>query len=836
MTLKIKKHLSILFALILLFTMVIPPEGAQALFNEEVNEKNFQIVAENDLATLEYNRREALFRVTSKATGVSFDTKAVDGKQGNAHTRNLQRSDLIFEYFADTDTGHTVIMDNYSMAISLQQYESEEIDNGLKIRYNLGKEELSLQDLPKYVSSEKMYEKVISHLSTKQRETLENHYTLTGGRYVRRADSGVAQLQIKRLHEYFFEVGEYTPEDLIADNEEFGVEETPQELRITAAINYTLDGLDLIAEFSLDEFESSTDIDLARVTMLPYLMSSAAGKDGYLLVPDGSGAIQYFDSGKRTATNYRARVYGNDILKNPNDYVSARSQLTLPMVAINYGDHAILGLVETAQDMATLSTEISGRSDEYNKASFDFLLNEIEQVKSFGTSSVTLPRTSTDTYEGSIRIRYRLIDQPREDRDEVDLVQIAGAYREYLQSQDQFPTIRDEQPEHAPIFLEFLGAMRKEQIQFGLPIPQQVALTTTEQVSEILKSLEAESFGPIHAVMSGYFNGGILHNSLKKLRFEKVTGSLESYQALVDDHPFATFYSSFNLGSVQERKGFKATDELSRALSGEYARIPISDALLYDSAIDPTLSPWLISPTYYDTYFDLLNQALDSINLKNIGIFDLGNTIVADYSRSRDTNRWRAQDMVVEALGQLVGEREEVLLSNPNDYAWGFGDVFIDLPLGSNGFKAFDEDVPFVQMVLGDKVLFAGTPSNSDALMTPKAHTLKLIEYGAAPYFQVTAAGIDIFRNTDVEGLSITNYDLIESTVFETYRSVDEAYQALAGRELVAYEQPDEMSRVLRYEDGTELYINYSNTSRSVNGTKMQPLSYLITEGGQDES
>ena len=97
--------LSLVF--VLSFLAVQGAEPIEALFNDEVNEKNFKLVAENDLATLEYNRREALFRVTSKATGATFHTKAVDGKKGNKHTKALQRSDLIFKYISDIQYGQT---------------------------------------------------------------------------------------------------------------------------------------------------------------------------------------------------------------------------------------------------------------------------------------------------------------------------------------------------------------------------------------------------------------------------------------------------------------------------------------------------------------------------------------------------------------------------------------------------------------------------------------------------------------------------------------------------------------------------------------------------------
>ena len=212
-------------------------------------------------------------------------------------------------------------------------------------------------------------------------------------------------------------------------------------LTIDCAIDYRLEGLDLVVEFPVQEFQITGDLPLSNVQILPYLMAAETGEEGYILIPDGAGAIQYFDSPNQTATSFKAEVYGTDPFRAVNSYRYPRYPLTMPMAAINFKDHAIMGILEEGAELATISTELSGRSDEYNKLSFDFDLINVEQVATVGSSNVTLPRASTDIFDDVIRIRYRLIDGPAEGQDEIDLVQLAKAYRNYLQDIDHFPIL-----------------------------------------------------------------------------------------------------------------------------------------------------------------------------------------------------------------------------------------------------------------------------------------------------------------------------------------------------------------------------------------------------------
>lgn len=825
---KLTKLVSWLLVLAVLLSLnVSTAPQVEAAENEEVNEANFDIVAENDEAILYYNRREALLRVESKATGIYYDTKAIEGTGGNNFTNNLRNSDMIFDYISNERTGLATTIDNYSMSISNNQYEHELIENGVRIEYFLGVEELTLQDLPKYVESQKFYEKVLSHLTESQREVVMEQYTLVGERYVRRNDSGVAQLKINRLYQYFYEVGTYTEEDLLADNEAYGVEIEDSAVTINAAIEYALDGKDLIVRVPVSEIVVGGGYPLARIRILPYLLSAKAGQDGYLVVPDGSGAVINFDNGRTTASNYSARIYGDDILRNVNAYKLDRYPVTLPMAAIKYEDHAILAIVEEGADLATITSEISGKADEFNKLNFSFNIMEIEQVPSVGSSNVTLPRASTDVYDGDIVMRYRLIDEGDYSDNEVDYVEIAAAYQDYLLSNEMLrqADIADE----APLFVELLGSIEKRSFFLGIPYNSNIALTTFEEMEAILADLQDRGVNEIVAEVLGFANNGMMHSSLKSIKPERVLGGKKGFNSLLaNTTDGVALFPTVNTTQVYGNSKIKPRTEFARMLSGEYARIPVMNHILMQAEIKSSLSPYLLSPYSYESYIESFNKQAASYEWDNLSVMDLGNLLVTDYSSDRDTGRWAALELIDSALNRLDTNYEQLMLSNPNDYALQYADVVTDLPYDSNEHKSFDYEIPFVQLVLDGIMNYSSEAMNVMSYENPNYILLRAIEYKMSPKYQLTAADNATYTNTDFDGLLVTEYDSLADKITAEYSAYNDFYHLVKDSTVAEHTVESEFGRIVRYENGVTVLLNYSKQALNVGGQLLQPMSYEI--------
>ena len=80
----------------------------------------------------------------------------------------------------------------------------------------------------------------------------------------------------------------------------------------TITLRYALEDESLIVRVPMAEVACPAGILPLKIAVLPHFGGSSATEGGYLLVPDGSGALIEFGSGKYSTTSYVGSVYGFD--------------------------------------------------------------------------------------------------------------------------------------------------------------------------------------------------------------------------------------------------------------------------------------------------------------------------------------------------------------------------------------------------------------------------------------------------------------------------------------------------------------------------------------------
>ena len=105
----------------------------------------------------------------------------------------------------------------------------------------------------------------------------------------------------------------YTREDYEKDLE-YATAEDSSEIKPTVNISMylRLDGNNLVVEIPYDSIEYYDDYVITGLQVLPFMCASGLDDEGYLFVPDGSGAQIDFNNGKTASSTYSARVYGWD--------------------------------------------------------------------------------------------------------------------------------------------------------------------------------------------------------------------------------------------------------------------------------------------------------------------------------------------------------------------------------------------------------------------------------------------------------------------------------------------------------------------------------------------
>jgi len=107
---------------------------------------------------------------------------------------------------------------------------------------------------------------------------------------------------------------------------------------------------------------------------------------------------------------------------------------------------------------------------------------------------------------------------------------------------------------------------------------------------------------------------------------------------------------------------------------------------------------------------------------------------------------------------------------------------------------------------------------------------LRMIESGVSPSFYLTWE--------DSSDLIYTNSSDLYSTLYDTYRDIVIAYdeefrqvaEATEGAFIVKHEKLDNGVNIVTYDNGTAIYVNYSDHAATVNGYIIEGMSYKVGE------
>jgi len=795
-----------------------------------------EVMAENDKAALYFDPETAQVSILYKDSGLVVDAKVLEGKSGNGTYKEYQKSDVIINYYAEEDSKTTTMVNNYGKAISAGQFETEKIENGFRVVYTLKDDKLSIDCVPKFISDERMQSLVLDYLSKEDREWLKQYYRSYDGKYTRTKDSddGVIQSVIETLRKLFYETGAYTEADLEADNAEYGYESTWTNLEIKVVCEYVLDGSDLVVRVPMGEFSTnSEDFILNSITILPYILSSTEEESGYIVVPDGSGAVINFNNGLTKSNNYVSRVYGKDILIGADKYDSTEYYATMPIIGMVYEDYAYLAIVEKGDTMAEINAQVAGKYDGYNSANFKFYITDMENVASSTSAAVTYNKFTGDVYQDDIVIRYCIL----QDDADLNYTGIAKAYQKYLIGNGVLD--KEEREKNASLDLKVLGAAKEAQTFLGIPREGMTALTTFSQLSEMIQYFQLQGVDDIAVELTGWANKGEENTPLTSVSHEGVLGSKNDMKRLMDyiKESNYSFYPGLNFQTVSAAGSFWsgistssfARSNASRFLSSEYAQI-YESYLGLDHLMKESNSPYLISPNKLLSYVTKALSKLQSYGLSGICVQDIGSLLVPDYNSRKAVNRENAKAIEQQTLGK-IDESYSVMLSNPYAYSWQYADKLVDLPIRSNQYNIFDYDVPLLQLVLDGCLPYSTEALNLNTQQSDRQMILKCVEYRMNPRYMLMYADMKALETTnDYYDLLSVNFNTWKERIVSVYNEYNDFYQKVKNADIQLHETISRNVSKVTYTNGIQVYVNNTSKARTVDGISVPAFSYMVVE------
>lgn len=805
--------------------MAVPlPVLAQPASAEEIPQDMVQI-ADNEYLTLYLDEEETDVAVLDKASGhiwYSNPQNPEEDTNASAYYQKVLKSQLQIQYYNDNVQSN--VMDNYNDSISHGQFEIERLEDGVTITYTFGEPAGNLI-LPEVISSERL-EQFMTHMSEKAQKKVKRNYSEENETYVLRG--GVKDYIKEELAGYFEEAG-YTQQDYEMDSSQDGGEESDKPW-FSIPLTYRLDGENLVVCVDPEAVTyNENGYYLVDIDILPYFGAAGAKEEGYLFVPDGSGALIYLNNGKTDASSYSACVYGQDrskqMLATSKSEIDERLTVKLPVYGIKAGDNAMFAIVEDGAGYADISADIAGRTTSYNNvyAGFAFLQYGPAALSDMvGSNSYQL--YADRNFTGKYQIRYSFLSG-----DEADYSGMAAQYRTYL---EEAGVLNRMQEEEVPFYTEYIGAIDKDKTVLGVKYRSVEPVTTYAQADTIIEQLKAAGIENQKVIYSGWANGGLHGKAVTRV---KQVGALrqngfgiKDFTQKMESQGIDTFMT-FDTQYVYQDKLLDGYSKMQYAAGYfdhsniEVGNYSVSNGMKNGKKAD------LISPAYALQMAACVQKGVNKYHLTGINLGTMSWELYSDYLENRYTDRQKAISLYQESLEQFKNNNTQMLGDNANAYILDYVTDVINVPLSSNGYQILDEDVPFYEMVLHGYASYAGEALNmADDYKTT---LLKSAESGAGLYYQWIYEDNAVLKETEYDDLYSVNYANWIDQATQDYERLQQAMSGLENQHIIGHERKGDVTCTV-YEDGSQVYVNYGEKQVQIDGVVIPAKDYVVRKEG----
>ncbi len=592
------------------------------------------------------------------------------------------------------------------------------------------------------------------------------------------------------------------------------------QLGITIPVTYVLEEDGLAASVLVNEITEG-DNQLITVTLLEYFGAGSMEDEGYLFVPDGSGAIINFNNGKTKVDAYSKEVYGEDVSRrNSNSPITSRTQkISLPVYGLVSNGCGFLAEITEGAAVSAIEASVSAKTSSYNTI-FSTMTYRISDRLSMRDQTDS---TSDIIYNGlnptaleNYTVKYHFLDSTA-----VTYSDLASTYRTILQEEGMTKTNSLDNR----LFVELYGGVTKTKSFIGFLYQGTEKLTTFEQAQSILTDLKGQGVNNITVLYENYSDDFFNRNIQVNLAPSGSLGGKNGMQNLLNyaSEAGVGIYPAANFTTLPTGgNGFSTFSDVANAVN--VSPVLVYDYLLNTNMRDTSSKPtYLLAPSKYTEAADKILAAMSKYSYENLYFNQEALQLYGDYSKE-GYQRERAEEAYVEAMTRL-SDGYSLTMANPNAYLYAYADYITDLPLSSSDNVLFDYDIPFVQMVLKGTKGYSGNSININDMS--QETFLRHIEYGADLKYTLIEAETTVLMNTDYTDLYSVTYDTFRDQIVEQYGELEQVGKEIGDASITSHERDGEVA-VVRYSNGKTVYVNYGDEEVTVDGVSIPAIGYVV--------
>lgn len=589
--------------------------------------------------------------------------------------------------------------------------------------------------------------------------------------------------------------------------------------KISMQLKVELNANDVVISIPEENIKESKRTKLVSVQTYPFL--GATKEDtipGYMFIPDGSGALIRYDHDDVVMESpYTATVYGDDagfVAPANQMFVNPEYIASMPIYGAVHGvkQNAFLTIIEGGDLYSQIMAYKAGLSTEFNWITTKFIYRYAykQPTSKSDKSGTAIEAYQSEANKFDIGLRFRVLDN-----EDADYVGLAKSYQRYLIDQGVLTENKSDNP---VLRLEFLGAEIKEGLLWNTVVP----MTPFDSLPSIVDQLKEEGVEDLFLVYKGWYKNGLNGSLLKKFPFEKKLGSKSDVQdtiKILEEKNIPVYFHTDYLKALEGSTGIFSKVEYSKQINSKLISNMQNELSYYYVTPKSALE---IAKDHMKKYteYGMDHLAVDSISSNVFSVFNKG------MAASREQNKSLNLDTIDVLSG---GNSDKVALYQPNTYAWGKTDKYLDVPLSSSGYLYVSDTVPFLQIVLKGYVDLYSPFMNFSSNQTDEL--LKLIDYGTYPSFYLTEESSQLLSKTPSRNIYTSEFSTWKDDIVQQYQVIQNSLALVKDATIVDRVVLSPGVVAIAYSNQTTFIVNYTDTPFTNENITVKAKDFAVLKG-----
>lgn len=510
----------------------------------------------------------------------------------------------------------------------------------------------------------------------------------------------------------------------------------------------------------------NNDVRLSEIIPYPFFGSVAHRENGYIVLPDGAGALVRLSEKPSYATGYSAPVYGPDPGYEDTPEFNSRRTVVKPLERVTL---PIFGMVHEAGRSGVLVIAEGGTGyATYNYVSRDLQTNlyqsyfsytyrtQYAQVQSRTNTDQSILSFQKDPNPFDLTQRYVFLSGKQ-----ADYVGVAKGFREFLLQTDGLPKRMQEVKERMPMKIDFVN----NEIKMGTLGVENVPVTTYGQAQELVKQLKEKGYGDLDVSFKTFVK------KERAYRFGVLSqlGGEGAFREAMDY--FSSNGVKFSSYADYARSWHDPTSYTASKLNRQDMNVVNENKALYN---------YLNNPKFYPV---LAEQDAGPLKKESVGALALdgfGSSAFTHYDHGTIGYAHEGMAYAEKALKELNESGITTGLYRPDAYLYKYISAYYDTPIASSNLIFIDATIPLVPLVLSGYTEMYSPYMNFSS--NDAESILKLIEFGTYPSFVLTGESTYRIKRTASNDFFVSQLGVLEDRIDAYHAAVGEALDQVLGR------------------------------------------------------